>query len=160
MFDELQQGMIYIICHRNARVYFCMTMVMDYSWKEEYNTGVNFIDEQHKYFLNIIRELHEGLGDNVCMETASKIFFSLAHYAEHFLIQEEIYFKDYHFPSIKEHKELHAAFINRVIQFKTDYQRDVQQTCQTMLEYLVNWFDNHILKYDKEAIEYLRGKGL
>jgi hemerythrin len=29
-----------------------------------------------------------------------------------------------------------------------------------MLDYLIDWFDNHILKYDKEAIEYLREKGL
>ena len=131
-----------------------------YSWKEEYNTGVKFIDEQHKYFLNIVRDLEEYLAGGVCMESASKIFFSLVHYAEHYLIQEEIYFKDYHFPSTKEHKDLHAAFIKRVIQFKTDYGRDIEHTCTTMMEYLVDWFNNHILKYDKEAIEYLKEKGL
>jgi hemerythrin len=135
-------------------------MVTDYTWKEEYNTGVKFIDEQHKYFLNIIRDLNAYLDDGVCMESASRIFFSLVHYAEHYLIQEEIYLKDYHFPSTSEHKELHAAFIKRVIQFKTDYQRDIEHTCQTMMEYLAGWFDNHILKYDKEAIVYLKGKGL
>ena len=135
-------------------------MVSDYTWKEEYNTGVNFIDEQHQYFLTIIRDLEAILVDGLCKDNASKIFFSLVHYAEHFLIQEEIYFKDYHFPNINEHKELHAAFIKRVIKFKTDYQLDIQHTCQTMMDYLGDWFNNHILKYDKEAIEYLREKGL
>lgn len=130
------------------------------TWKEEYNTGVNFIDEQHKYFLNIISELQECLYSGSCRDSASKIFFSLVHYAEHFLIQEEIYFKDYHFPSTNEHKELHSAFIKRVIQFKTDYERDIEHTCQTMQEYLIDWFNNHILKYDKEAIDYLKEKGL
>ena len=94
-------------------------MASNPTWKEEYNTGVKFIDEQHKYFLNIIEDLQAYLDGGVCMESASKIFFSLVHYAEHYLIQEEIYFKDYHFPSTSEHKELHAAFIKRVIQFKT-----------------------------------------
>lgn len=135
-------------------------MATNYTWKEEYNTGVNFIDEQHKYFLNIVRDLQEFIDNGICMDSASKIFFSLVHYAEHYLIQEEIYFKDYHFPSTNEHKELHAAFINRVIQFKTDFEKDIAQTCQSMQEYLAEWFENHILKYDKEAIEYLRGKGL
>ena len=135
-------------------------MANNYTWKEEYNTGVRFIDEQHQYFLNIIKDLNECLEDGVCKESASRIFFSLVHYAEHYLIQEEIYFKDSEFPSTKEHKELHAAFIKRVIQFKTDYQMDIKHTCQTMLEYLDDWFDNHILKYDKEAIGYLKGKGL
>ncbi len=135
-------------------------MAGKYTWNEDYITGVNFIDEQHRYFFNIMNDLDEILDEGVCQDSASKIFFSLVHYAEHFLIQEEIYFKDYHFPGIKEHKELHAAFIKRVIRFKTDYSRDMKHTCQTMMEYLEFWFDNHILKYDREAIDYLRGKGL
>ena len=69
-------------------------------------------------------------------------------------------FKDSVLPSIKEHKERHAAFIKRVIQFKTDYERDIENTCQTMMEYLVDWFDDDILKYDKEAIDHLKRKGL
>ena len=152
--------MIYIIGNRNVRVYFCIIMSTNYTWKEEYNTGVKFIDEQHQYFLNIIHDLNDFLEQGVCMDSASKVFFSLAHYAEHFLIQEEIILKDYQFPRIKEHKELHAAFIKRVVQFKTDYQMDVEHTCQTMMDYLVDWFDNHILRYDKEAIDYLHDKGL
>ena len=151
--------MIFIIGSRNPRVYFCK-MASNYTWKEEYNTGVKFIDAQHQYFLNIIRDLEAFLDDGVCKESASRVFFSLAHYAEHFLIQEEIYFKDSNFPGHTEHKELHAAFIKRVIRFKTDYQMDVQHTCRTMMEYLVDWFKNHILRYDKEAVEYLREKGL
>ena len=131
-----------------------------YTWNEDYNTGVKFIDEQHRYFFNIVSNLKENLGAGVCKESASRIFFSLAHYAEHYLIQEEIYFRDSQFPSIKQHKELHKEFIRRVIQFQVDYEKDVGETCRTMLAYLEEWFDNHILKYDKEAIDYLKEKGL
>ena len=135
-------------------------MAGDYIWKEEYNTGVKFIDEQHRYFLNIIRDLQAYLEEGVCMDSASRIFFSLVHYAEHYLIQEEIYLKDYSYPSFKEHKNLHKEFIRRMIQFQADYEKDVGETCRSMLAYLEGWFDNHILKYDKEAVDYLREKGL
>jgi hemerythrin len=131
-----------------------------YTWNEDYNTGVKFIDEQHRYFFNIVSALKEKMNAGVCKESASKIFFSLAHYAEHFLIQEEIYFKDYHFPGIREHKELHGEFIRRMIQFQVDYEKDVGETCRTMLAYLEEWFENHILEYDKQAIDYLKEKGL
>jgi hemerythrin len=130
------------------------------TWNEEYNTGVQFIDEQHRYFFNIITTLRENLHAGVCKDSASKIFFSLAHYAEHFLIQEEIYFRDSHLPGINEHKQLHKEFIGRVIRFQEEYEKDVGETCRTMLPYLEGWFEEHILKYDKEAIDYLRQKGL
>jgi hemerythrin len=135
-------------------------MESNYTWNEDYNTGVKFIDEQHRYFFNIINSLKENLKAGVDKDSASRIFFSLAHYAEHFLIQEEIYFKDYSFPGIKEHKNLHKEFIRRVIQFQVDYEKDVGETCRTMLAYLEEWFENHLLNYDKEAVKYFREKGL
>ena len=130
------------------------------TWNEEYNTGVKFIDEQHQYFFSIIGTLKENLHEGVGRDAASKIFFRLAHYAEHYLIQEEIYFRDSQFPGIKEHKDLHKEFIRRVIQFQMDYEKDVEETCRSMLAYLEEWFDNHILKYDKDAIDYLKARGL
>ena len=131
-----------------------------YTWKEEYNTGVKFIDEQHRYFFNIITRLQENTEAGLCRETASQIFFSLVYYAEHFLIQEEIYFREASFPGIREHKNLHAGFIRRVIQFREDYEKDLDHTCKSLLPFLDDWFDNHILGYDREAIEYLKEKGL
>jgi len=131
-----------------------------YIWKEDYNTGVNFIDEQHRYFFNIISSLKSSIDNDVCGESGSKIFFSLVHYAEHFLIQEEIYFMEANFPGLAEHKSLHAGFIRRIIQFQQDYEKDITRTCQSLLPFLDDWFDNHILKYDKEAVDYLKEKGL
>lgn len=130
------------------------------TWQEKYNTGVTFLDEQHRYFFNIVAALKENLNAGLCGESASRIFFSLAHYAEHYLIQEEICFKDYRLPGIREHKDLHREFIGRMIQFQADHEKEAESTCRTMLAYLEEWFENHILKYDRKAIEYLREKGL
>ena len=131
-----------------------------YIWKEGYNTGVKFIDEQHRYFFNIISGLKKSIEEGKCRETASRIFFSLVHYAEHFLIQEEIYLREAKFPGNQEHKDLHAGFIQRVIQFRQDYEKDLTRTCKSLLPFLDEWFGNHILKYDKEAVDYLKEKGL
>jgi hemerythrin len=131
-----------------------------YIWRGEYNTGVKFIDEQHLYFFNIITNLNKSINMGVCRDDASAIFFSLAHYAEHFLIQEEIYFKEADFPGLKDHKTLHASFIQRIIKFQEDFEKDINDTCISLLPFLDDWFDTHILKYDMEAVEYLKKKGL
>ena len=64
------------------------------------------------------------------------------------------------FPGLPEHKKLHAGFIQRIIQFQEDYEKDITKTCKSLLPFLDDWFDNHILKYDKQAVDYLKEKGL
>jgi len=129
-------------------------------WREEYNFNVRFIDDQHKYFFRTMNKLRDCINNGNCNVAGTEIFFELAHYVEHFLIQEEIYFKDYQFPNYKEHKELHSDFIERFIQFQKDFESKSEKVCTDMLAYLEEWFDNHILKYDKEAIEYLTERGV
>lgn len=129
-------------------------------WREEYNFNVRFIDDQHKYFFRTMNKLRDCINNGNCSASGTEIFFELAHYVEHFLIQEEIYFKDYQFPNYKEHKELHSDFIERFIQFQKDFESKSEKVCTDMLAYLEEWFDNHILKYDKEAIEYLTERGV
>ena len=129
-------------------------------WKDEYNFNVRFIDDQHKYFFRTMNKLRDCITSGNCRDTGTEIFFELAHYAEHFLIQEEIYFKDYQFPDYNQHKDLHNEFIERFVKFQKDFESDSEKIWSDMLGFLQEWFNNHILKYDKEAIQYLTEKGV
>jgi hemerythrin len=131
-----------------------------FTWKPEYNVNITLIDDQHKKFLEILNLLREGIMNEPCTEKISEIFFSLVHYAEHHLIQEEIYFKNYQYPNFSQHKEAHSNFIDRIIKFREDYEKGVDDVCVEMYDFLVDWFETHILKYDKEAVEFLLDKGV
>jgi hemerythrin len=137
-----------------------MNTMKQHEWKEEFNVNVEFIDEQHKYFLNLLNLLIRIVKGEESVEKASEVFFSLAHYAEHYLIQEEIYFKNYQFPKFSEHQEAHKEFIDRVTKFQHDFEMNKENNCRELLEYLEDWFNNHILGYDTDAILFLRSKGL
>jgi len=126
-------------------------------WKEEYNVNVSFIDEHHQKFVLLLNRILEINKQDFCNENVSEIFFSLVHYAEHYLIREEIYFKEY--PNFQHHQELHNKFIERVTKLQQDYNDGKDEVCIEMANYLYSWFENHILKYDKEAINYLKDKG-
>ena len=129
-------------------------------WKDEYNFDVRFIDDQHKYFFRTMNKLRDCIASGNCRGAGTEIFFELAHYAEHFLLQEEIYFKDYQFPDYNKHKDLHNEFIERFVKFQKDFESDSEKIWSDMLGFLQEWFNNHILKYDKEAIQYLTEKGV
>ncbi len=126
-------------------------------WKDEYNVNISFIDEHHQKFVSILNSILEAHGQGFCREKVSEIFFSLVHYAEHYLIREEIYFKEY--PNFQHHQELHNKFIERVTRLQQDFKDGNDAVCIEMANFLYSWFENHILKYDKEAVSYLKEKG-
>jgi len=130
------------------------------SWKEEYNVNIGLLDKQHKKFLEIFNLLKKAINEGVCERNISEVFFSLVYYAEHHLIQEEIYFKNYKYPNFNLHKEAHNNFINRIIKFREDFEEGKEDVCVEMYYFLEKWFNNHILKYDKEAVEFLVKKGV
>ena len=131
-----------------------------YRWKEEYTVNIGIIDEQHKKFLEIINELKIIINENTCKKNVSGVFFQLAYLIDHYFIKEEIYFKDLKYPKFDQHKSEHNQFIERIIQFQKDVQNDKPNLCLEIYQYLESWFDEHILKYDKEAVDYLKSKGV
>ncbi len=131
-----------------------------YQWKDKYTVNITVIDEQHKKFLNIINELKLIINSNSCEEKVSEIFFKLAYLIDHYFIKEEIYFNDLKYPNFEQHKAAHNQFVERIIQFQKDVENNKPKLCLEIYQYLEKWFDEHILKYDKEAVEYLRKSGV
>lgn len=131
-----------------------------FEWKDEYRVGVKSIDEHREKFFEIINKLKQVITRKDCKINVADIFFSLVHYAEHYLINEEIYLKESGYPGFSKHKESHNNFIARIIRFKEDYQNNKKEVCEDMYFFLENWLINHILHYDVEAVAWLKEKGL
>ncbi|HAF30372.1 MAG TPA: hypothetical protein DCG75_15125 [Bacteroidales bacterium] len=131
-----------------------------YQWKDEYTVNITVIDEQHKKFLSIINDLKLIINGKSCKEKVSDIFFQLAYLIDYYFLKEEIYFNDLKYPNFDHHKKQHNLFIDRVIQFQKDLENNKPDLCLEIYQYLENWFDEHILKYDKEAVEYLKNGGV
>ncbi len=131
-----------------------------YQWKDEYTVNIKVIDEQHQKFLSIINELKVVINEGSCKENVSGIFFQIAYLIDHYFIQEEIYFNDLKYPNFEQHKIEHNSFIDRIIKFQKDLENNKPDLCLEIYHYLEEWFDEHILKYDKEAVEYLKNSGI
>jgi hemerythrin-like metal-binding protein len=129
-------------------------------WKDEYKTGVKAIDEHHEKFFEIINKLKQVILNKECKINVADVFFSLVHYAENYLINEEIYLKEFEYSGFSQHQESHNNFIARIIQFKDDYSSGKKEVCEDMYFYLEDWLNDHIMQYDIEAVNWLKSKGL
>ncbi len=129
-------------------------------WQSEFNVNIAFIDEQHQYFFKVLKSLEGIIKSRSCQDNISDIFFSMVHYADHYLIQEELYFMGLKYSGFKEHHLKHDIFVEGIINLKNDYAMGRNDVCKTLLSFMTDYFHEHILGYDLAAVDYLKSAGI
>ncbi len=126
-----------------------------YPWKREYELNNERFDSQTRKFLEIINLMKEMVAKGVDEERMAGIFFSLTHYFEQYMIQEEIYLKGLKYSDIEAHMASHREFIERIIRFRKGFENGDHDFHTGMYEYLEKWFDDHLMVDDRRAAEFI-----
>jgi len=129
-------------------------------WKDEYVVNISKIDSYNRNFFDVMNMLIDAINEKKCAEIISDAFFKLTNYVENYLIDEELYYKEFNYPKFNEQKEDHNLFINKISQFQQNSPTDPEEMCIRLLEFLEEWFENHLLKQDHEAVVFLLEKGV
>lgn len=129
---------------------------IDYiQWQPNYKTGIDKIDEGHLHFIKIHNQLVDIINEEYCQQKILEVLYALMYYAEHHLINEEICYQGYH--DFSAHKARHKEFIAQINEIRNHLQeKQSRKACSDLLEYLHQWFENHILKHDIEAVNFVR----
>jgi hemerythrin len=126
---------------------------MQFQWKKEYETGIAKIDEQHQRLFQIARETYMLLKDEYRVDKYDDIVAlieELKNYAVFHFQTEEEYMRSIDYKDYLPHKAEHDKFMEKIN--SVDYsQVDEEQDAYLleMLEFVVSWISNHILKRDK-----------
>jgi len=102
-----------------------------FPWKPEYSVQNDIIDSQHKGLVNTIN---------------------------HFK-QEETLMRQYKYPDLPAHQSQHQAFTDQVATLMKDVAAGRQTVSITLLKFLKDWLQNHILKVDKLYSSHIRPGG-
>lgn len=132
------------------------------AWRREFEIGVTNIDEQHKelvssfnYFIKACRDGEENSG-------LEKMFtfiddFVVNHFREEEIIQEKSLYPDY-----KNHRLEHLAFIEKINQFKTDFNHEAKSEIVQIIAIntiLLDWLVKHISGSDRKLGQHLVASG-
>ncbi len=118
--------------------------------------GVPSIDLQHRklisLFENLIDEMKQAKGSLII----GNILKELTEYTDYHFVEEEKIMEQINFPDIKEHKEEHLYFVNK-IKFLNDQflQKDLDVVIE-VADFLFSWLKNHILYSDKKIAFYIK----
>ena len=130
---------------------------MSIQWSDRLKIGIDEIDKQHKAIIDQSNKLLEARHDNKGTEQLEEIFEFLEEYIkDHFSSEEKIQ-KEYNYPEYEEHKKAHDNFIEKIAQFKEEYnEQDKNVTALMKLnKTILNWIIKHVKKEDQKLSEYI-----
>ncbi|MCF6148198.1 MAG: hemerythrin family protein [Candidatus Kuenenia sp.] len=129
-------------------------MGANFEWCDDYNTGLEEIDVQHKKFLQIINSLYELDSNSVKNPQAEKLLDELLKYARFHFQSEELLMITYEYPNLYEQKKEHEKLMNELNKIKEETKLSNGDMAK-MLSFLVKWFAGHTTFLDKEMGIYI-----
>ena len=124
-----------------------------YEMKDEFKTGIDFIDEQHAKLFDIANQAYLLLKNDFTIDKYDKVIDlidELKDYTSFHFKSEEDYMDSINYKRRFTQKIEHDAFIKKLDE--VDYRSidtNPDEYIFKMLEFLNQWLTGHILHYDK-----------
>jgi hemerythrin-like metal-binding protein len=123
---------------------------MDYiSWDDSFLVGVEVFDNDHKYLVKLINNLHSGLMAGFGISEMTFILDDLVRYTNVHFKREEDLMKKHAYPDYDEHRGAHADLVRKVVDFQDQLKSGKKIFSLELMNFLKDWLLNHILKTDK-----------
>ncbi len=130
------------------------------NWNDSLSVNVAEIDQQHKRLIAMINELDDAMKIGKGKDSLGKIVNSLIAYTGTHFKTEEKYFTQFGYPDTDSHKKEHAAFVQKVVEFKDGFEKKKLTLTIDVMSFLSGWLKNHIMGTDKKYTPFFNEKGL
>lgn len=137
-----------------------MNQLKKIEWEEKYSVGVREIDEQHKLLIETINELVNVVASNPSKEGLMSIIENLINYKKIHFATEERYFEEFNFAGAKEHIAAHEEFGEKIKMIQEKNGDDVVAMTYDLVDFLEDWFVEHMLTVDQEYKDCFMAHGL
>lgn len=124
------------------------------SFSEEYYTGIEKIDQQHRRLFEILTDLNE-LSRNEFLhdkyDAIADVLEELKDYTVKHFQDEERYMKSIQYEGLAAQEEVHQSFIDKIDNINLEEMEDRQQEqLDELIDFLANWLIYHIMKMDRQ----------
>lgn len=131
-----------------------------FQWSDEFNVGIQEVDEQHKVLVQLLNQLHEAIREHHGKATSREILNRLAEYTRtHFLLEESL-MRLTHYPGFEIHKAQHEELIQQVVALQDKLDNEGATITFELLHFLKTWLTQHINDSDKRFGQHFQKAGL
>ena len=125
------------------------------NWKADYDLGIEDIDFQHHFFLNLINRLSEELRMTTEPSRRTALIAELNAYTRFHFISEENMMSKAGYPELDEHRQQHLDLISTLNSREAMLQlRKSDESAEDIVEFLQDWFVRHTVGEDRLFADY------
>lgn len=125
-------------------------------WKHDYELGIEHVDFQHHFFLNLINRLFDELEITNDSRYRNALLNELCAYAKfHFISEENMMYRT-GYPDLEQHRNLHRELIDKLSNEELYlFLHRSSKSIEQIIDFLLGWFFNHTLNADRLFANYL-----
>ena len=131
-----------------------------FEWKDAYSVNMTTIDFQHKRLFQMAAELHRAMIAGAAKASLSQLLQGLMQYTVVHFAYEERLMQEAGYPEFAAHKAQHDDLSRRVREFQKDFEEGRIATGITLLQFLKEWLQKHIMESDHKYAPYLKAKAV
>jgi hemerythrin len=125
-----------------------------FAFTDEYKTGIEFVDDEHKKLFEIIKETNDVIHAELLYDKYDEIIHIIEQLKEYTLIHfadEEKYMESIGYEGLELQRIAHNAFVERLNEIDLNDMDDNQKEyLDGLINFLLEWLINHIKKMDKK----------
>lgn len=126
-------------------------------WIPDFETGVEEIDLQHHYFVDLINRLSRLLPRTEDRAYQARLLSELIKYAQFHFVSEENIMYSIGYEGLEQHKNLHFDLLNILNAKIGMFQQDMAEADE-VIGFLREWFVMHTLAEDKKVSALLKSR--
>ena len=124
-----------------------------FAFTEEYFTGIEIVDEEHAELFRIIKRANDLITEELLHDKYDEIMgvlTELRNYTVQHFADEEEYMASIQYEGLANQQKTHQMFVDKLNDINLDDLDDNQQQYLIdLVDFLLMWLVNHILKMDK-----------
>lgn len=124
-----------------------------FAFTDQYKTGITLIDDEHRRLFEIIKETNDVIEAELVHDKFDAIVHILEELKDYTIMHfqdEERYMESIAYDGLALQRVAHTAFVDRLNEINLDDVDDHQKEyLEELIDFLLAWLINHILKMDK-----------
>ena len=124
-------------------------------WDDGMSVGVKVLDDDHKFLMSLINDLHNAMMESKGREVMDEILGNLVDYTLIHFQREEKYFEETGYPDVEAHKRVHKTLTDKVLDIQEKHENSTFLMSLEVMEFLKDWWIEHIRGTDKKYTPYL-----